>query len=195
MCPCAPVSFFQPAAQDYPSNGQTVLPAQHGKTSSFFQESGVQQEFAYIPDDGSQTYVINVETNTTQVLAGPSSKDANSLYFAGVTSLVQIDSTGAISYLPYTEGDAATNAKAAWTAVSAISSVAPASSGGTSSTTGSASAAKTSSTSKPSSSGNSSSSSGNSSSAASGAFASASAPFGMLGALAGALALGLAAAL
>ena len=38
------------------------FPNSHGKTASFFLESGVQQErFAFIPDDGSPTYVVNVE--------------------------------------------------------------------------------------------------------------------------------------
>ena len=31
---------------------------------------GVQQEFAFIPDDGSATYVVNVERNSTKVLTG-----------------------------------------------------------------------------------------------------------------------------
>ena len=70
------VSYFQPDPQSYPVNGGSTFPAAHGQTASFFQASGVQQEFAFIPDDGSATYVINVETNTTQSLAGPSTKDA-----------------------------------------------------------------------------------------------------------------------
>lgn len=37
------------------------FPTTYGKTASFFQISGVQQEFAYIPSDGSATYVVNVE--------------------------------------------------------------------------------------------------------------------------------------
>jgi hypothetical protein len=134
-------SFFQPTPQTYPSNGQTVLPAQHGKTSSFFQLQGVQQEFAYIPDDGSATYVVNVESNTTQVLAGPSSKDPNAFYFAGVTSLVQVDSTGAVSFLAYNQNDTAGNAAAKWANVQSIRSVAPPSSGTSSSSGGNSSSA------------------------------------------------------
>lgn len=101
----------------------------------------VQQEFVFIPDDGSATYVINVENNSTQVLAGPSSKDASAFYFGGLTSIVQLDSTGAVSYLPYTQGDVSTNAAASWSKVSAIESVAaPSSSSASASGTGSAGA-------------------------------------------------------
>ncbi|KAI0031964.1 hypothetical protein K488DRAFT_51010 [Vararia minispora EC-137] len=180
-------SFFQPNPQAYPSNGQTVLPAQHGKTASFFQAAGVQQEFVYIPDDGSNTYVINVETNTTQVLAGPTSKDPNAFYFAGITSLVQLDSTGSVSFLSYNQNDTSANAKAAWSPISALASVAPpsssASASASGSSTGSASGPKSS-----SSSGSSSTSGSGSSSSASGA--AAVAPRGILSVLAGALVLG-----
>ena len=49
---------MQPTPQ---SMGQ--FPTAHGKTASFFLNAGVQQEFAYIPDDGSSTYVVNVEVS------------------------------------------------------------------------------------------------------------------------------------
>lgn len=119
------VSYFQPQAQAYPLPDGSAFPATHGKTASFFQASGVQQEFAFIPDDGSNTFVINVETNTTQSLAGPPSKDPNAIYAASVTALVQLDSTGALSFLPYKEGDASTNSAAKWASVAAVAAVAP----------------------------------------------------------------------
>ncbi|KAI0251925.1 hypothetical protein BJV78DRAFT_398678 [Lactifluus subvellereus] len=97
--------YFQPETQAFPTpNG--VIPATHGRTASFFQNEGVQEAFGFIPDDGSATYVLNVQTNTTQVLAGPSTKDAAATYFAGITSLVQLDSKGAVSYLPFNPTDA-----------------------------------------------------------------------------------------
>ncbi|KZV65473.1 hypothetical protein PENSPDRAFT_131065 [Peniophora sp. CONT] len=161
-------SFFQPDAQAYPtSSGSTVLPSQHGKTSSFFQAEGVQQEFAYIPDDGSATYVVNVETNTTQQLAGPSTKDANAFYFAGLTSLVQVDSTGAVSYLPYNQNDTSANAAAKWSSVANLASAAPASSSAAASGTGTAKASGTGSAKPSSTSGSSGSSSGSSNSSSS----------------------------
>ena len=52
------VSYMQPAPQSMGS-----FPTSHGKTASFFQSTGVQQEFAFIPDDGSSTFVVNVEVS------------------------------------------------------------------------------------------------------------------------------------
>ena len=54
-----PVSYFQPEVQSYGSD----FPATHGQAPSFFKAEGVQQEFAYIPDGGSNVYVINVEVS------------------------------------------------------------------------------------------------------------------------------------
>ncbi|EIM82085.1 uncharacterized protein STEHIDRAFT_141989 [Stereum hirsutum FP-91666 SS1] len=141
-------SYFQPEAQSYPASSGDSFPATHGKATSLFQASGVQQEFVFIPDDGSATYVINVETNSTQVLAGPSTKDASAFYFGGLSSIVQLDSTGAVSYLPYNQNDTTANAAAAWTKVSAIESAAPpssssASASGSASATGSKSGSST----------------------------------------------------
>ncbi|KAI0336879.1 hypothetical protein GY45DRAFT_1332904 [Cubamyces sp. BRFM 1775] len=127
-------SFFQPQSQTYTAADGSTFPATHGQTASFFQAEGVQQEFAFIPDDGSMTYVINVENNSTHTLAGPTTKDAKAQYAASITALVQLDSTGAVSFIPYKQGDDATNAKAAWAKVAAIASAAPPSS--TSSATG-----------------------------------------------------------
>lgn len=121
---CA-VSFFQPQSQSY--SGAT-FPASHGQTASFFQSEGVQQEFAFIPDDGSMTYVINVENNSTSTLAGPTTKDPNAQYAASITALVQLDSTGAVSFIPYKQGDNSANSAAQWASVAAIAAVAPASS-------------------------------------------------------------------
>ena len=49
---------MQPAPQP-----MGTFPTSHGKTASFFLTTGVQQEFAFIPDDGSATYVVNVEVS------------------------------------------------------------------------------------------------------------------------------------
>ncbi|EKM56926.1 uncharacterized protein PHACADRAFT_254322 [Phanerochaete carnosa HHB-10118-sp] len=118
-------SFFQPTPQAYPLPDGSAFPAEHGLTASFFQSSGVQQEFAFIPDDGSATYVINVETNTTQKLAGPTNKDPKANYAASITALVQLDSSGALSFLPYTEGDATTNSAAQWSSVANVAAAVP----------------------------------------------------------------------
>ncbi|KAI0711229.1 hypothetical protein C8Q76DRAFT_797549 [Earliella scabrosa] len=123
-------AFFQPQPQTYPGvDGGPSFPATHGKTATFFQPEGVQQEFAFIPDDGSMTYVINVENNSTSTLPGPTTKDPKAQYAAGITSLVQLDSTGAISFVPYTQGNFAANSAAAWSSVAKLASVAPPSTG------------------------------------------------------------------
>jgi len=111
-------SYFQPEIQNYP--GDKTFPALHGQATSFFMDTGVQQEFAYVPDDFSATYVINVENNSTRTLPPPTSKDTGSSYVAGITSLVQLDSTGAVSFVPYVPGDANANANAEWNNVKSL---------------------------------------------------------------------------
>lgn len=138
-------SYFQPEAQSYSSD----FPQTHGQTASFFQSDGVQQEFAFIPDDGSATYVINVESNTTQTLKGPDVKDASAQYFAGISSLVQLSpSQGSLSFLAYTEGN--DNSAASWTKITSVTipagSSSSNSSGSSTSSTASGSAAGASST-------------------------------------------------
>ena len=188
------VSFFQPQSQEYSG---TAFPASHGQTASFFQTSGVQQEFAFIPDDGSTTYVINVETNSTSTLAGPTTKDAKAIYAASITALVQVDSTGAVSFIPYTQGNDATNSAAAWASVAKIAAVAPAGSSSTASGASGTASGSTATGTKASTSGTgsaaSSSSTGSSGSGdSSGALSSSTVS---LGAVAGALIAALAATL
>ncbi|KAA1473036.1 hypothetical protein DENSPDRAFT_881726 [Dentipellis sp. KUC8613] len=123
-------SYFQPQPQAYPLADGSAFPSSFGQATSFFQAEGVQQEFAFIPADSSATYVVNVETNTTQALAGPATKDAQATYFAGLTSLVQLDSTGTVSWLPYVQNDTNANKAAQWSKVAALASVAPATTAG-----------------------------------------------------------------
>jgi hypothetical protein len=87
-------SYMQPAPQSMGS-----FPNSHGKTASLFLESGVQQQIVFIPDDGSATYLVNVESNTTQTLAGPSTKDPFATYSASTTALVQLTLSGEVSFL------------------------------------------------------------------------------------------------
>ncbi|KAL1943944.1 hypothetical protein VTO73DRAFT_3762 [Trametes versicolor] len=136
-------SLFQPAPQAYPLSDGSAIPNSHGLTASFFQAEGVQQEFAFIPDDGSLTYVINVETNTTKTIAGPTTKDANAQYAASITALVQLDSTGALSFIPYKQGDDSANGAATWSAISKVAAVAPPTSSGASGSSASAGASGT----------------------------------------------------
>jgi len=151
-------SYFQPTPQAYGN-----FPAEHGQTASIFlpANEGVQLAFAYIPDDGSATYVIDVISNTTVAMAGPSTKDSGATYFASDAAIVQLTSSGAVNYIPYTNTSVDTSAS--WSSVANLASVAPTSSAGSSgssSKTGTATAGSSSSTSGSSSSGSSSSSNG-----------------------------------
>jgi len=119
-------SYFQPQAQLYGN-----FPNTYGQATSFFQNTGVQQAFAFIPSDGSATYVINVETNTTQTLAGPTIKDAAATYFASTSALVQLSSSGTVSYLLFNPNSTSANANASWGVVSTLPIAVATSTGGT----------------------------------------------------------------
>ncbi|KAJ7705363.1 hypothetical protein B0H17DRAFT_920487 [Mycena rosella] len=140
-CPIYVIHFaaWQPTPQAYGN-----FPDSHGQATSFFLDSGVQQEIAFIPDDGSHVYIVNVETNTTQTLGGPATVDAAATYFASTTALVQLASSGAVSWMPYSASDASANSAAKWSAVQNLAAVAPPSGG---SSTGGSSAGSGSSTS------------------------------------------------
>lgn len=135
-------AYFQSEPQPYPLPNGSAFPATYGQATSFFQANGVQQEFAFIPEDSSAVYVINVETNTTQVLTGPTVKDPGATYFASITALVQLSTNGTVSFLPYQEGQTDANAGARWSKVGVLLSAAPPStSTPSSSATGTASGA------------------------------------------------------
>ncbi|KAJ7678200.1 hypothetical protein DFH06DRAFT_1033795 [Mycena polygramma] len=160
-------AFWQPGAQQFGD-----FPDSHGQAVSFFLDTGVQQEIAFIPDDGSATYIVNVETNTTQKIAGPSTVDAGATYFASTTSLVQLSSSGSLSFLPYSPTDTSANSAAKWSPVTSLNSVTGSS--GTAATSGAPSASGSAKGSTPS-----KTASGGSAASGSG---SASAPSGSAGA-------------
>lgn len=116
-------SFMQPAPQVYGN-----FPNSHGKTASFFLDQGVQQEFAYIPDDGSATYVVNVETNTTKTLTGPPTTDPFASYYASTSALVQLTTDGKVAFLAY--DPATTTSGGTWTPISKLPTPSFASGGG-----------------------------------------------------------------
>ena len=80
--------------------------------------------------------MLNVETNTTQTLAGPTTKDPGATYYASLNSLVQLDSTGVVSYLPFNPNDTSANAAANWSKVVSLANVAPPTANRTTSGTG-----------------------------------------------------------
>jgi len=156
-------SFMQPAPQNY----GTPFPSTHGRAASFFQDQGVQQEFAFIPDDGSATYVINVESNTTKTLSGPSVKDPFAQYYASTSALVQLTTSGQVNFLAYNQNT--TTSGGTWTTISQLPSALGSLSGSSSAGAGAAAPTGSSSSGSSGSGSSGSSSGGNSSSSGSGA--------------------------
>ncbi|KAF8334295.1 uncharacterized protein EI90DRAFT_3153598 [Cantharellus anzutake] len=99
-------SYFQPQPQPFTPKNGNKFPVAHGKATSFFSPSNnVQEQIAFIPDDGSAVYVLNVQPNTTVQLQGPIVKDSNSDYAASTSELVQLTSSGNLYYLPYNQNN------------------------------------------------------------------------------------------
>jgi hypothetical protein len=148
-------SYMQPAPQ---SMGN--FPTSHGKTASFFLDVGVQQEYAFIPDDGSATYVVNVETNTTKSLTGPTVKDPFASFSASTGALVQLTTSGQVSFLPYNPNT--TTSGGTWSNVSVlpVATFSTSNSNTSTSASGTASGATSASTSSASAGANGNSSSG-----------------------------------
>jgi hypothetical protein len=67
------------------------------------------------------------QSNTTQTLKAPVNKDAQATYFATTSALVQLSSTGSVSYLPIDATNAGANSNANWAAVSNLPVATPAS--------------------------------------------------------------------
>jgi len=108
-------AYFQPTPQSYPATSGNTFPATHGLTASIFDSNNlVQQRFAFIPDDGSGTYLINVETNTTTNFAAPPNTTTGAVYTASDSILVRLSDSGEFSYL-----DVSSNAPSntPWTAL------------------------------------------------------------------------------
>ncbi|KAJ6784405.1 hypothetical protein PWT90_09466 [Aphanocladium album] len=99
-------AYWQPMVQSYkPKNEKGTFPETYGTAVSLFQSDNVdQKEFAFFPQDGRGTYVINTLSNSTLVLPAPPSKDVKALYAGCSTSLVQLDGNNTLSYLPYVQG-------------------------------------------------------------------------------------------
>lgn len=75
-----------------------------------------------IPCD-SVSCSLHLQTNTTQTLQGPTTKDPSATYFASTNALVQLSaSSGSVSYLQYTPGNTAASASASWSVVSKLPS-------------------------------------------------------------------------
>ncbi|KAJ3211976.1 hypothetical protein HDU82_004387 [Entophlyctis luteolus] len=96
-------SWWQPTPQSYGTfaqkPGQTVyIPAAD--------QTNVPSTFAYIPDDGTATILVNVNTNTSTTLTGFGSSGSTYRYAATNSYIVQFDTTGGgLKVLPVSGGD------------------------------------------------------------------------------------------
>lgn len=91
-----------------------------------------------------------LQTNTTQILPGPTIKDANATYFAGLDTLVQFSSDGIVTYMPVSPNDTNANTQASWTRVTAVPAPNSTSTSNSTNSTGSGVGAQTAAGSSPS---------------------------------------------
>jgi hypothetical protein len=122
-------AFSQPDPQSYPSKSGPSFPVTHGQSPSIFNANTeqVQKQFAFIPDDGSATYIVNVENNSTVPLAGPTVKGPGSVYASSSSALVQFTSDGQLFFIPV-DATAAPAVGAQWSKVNVAFPAAPISS-------------------------------------------------------------------
>jgi len=111
-------SFMQPTPQTFTP---AAFPTMHGKAVSIFQPKGVQTEFAFVPDDFSGTYVVNVISNTTKILAPPPVADLGASFAASTSSIVMLGNDGVVRSLAYNPNT--TNSGGTWTIVSKLPTV------------------------------------------------------------------------
>ncbi len=111
---------MQPIPQTY---NPASFPTMHGKAVSIFQPEGkgVQTEFAYIPDDFSGTYVVNVVSNTTKTLTAPPKVDLSAGFAASTNSIVMLGNDGVVRALVY--NPKTTTSGGTWQTVSKLPTV------------------------------------------------------------------------
>jgi hypothetical protein len=92
----------------------------------------------------THTLTTPEQTNTTHPLAAPPTHNpSTSTYFAGISSLVQLDSKSlALSFLPYVAGEDEVNAAASWSKVSSVVAPPPVQNGTGESETGTGNSGK-----------------------------------------------------
>ncbi|KAF8595507.1 hypothetical protein BDV93DRAFT_574747 [Ceratobasidium sp. AG-I] len=93
-------AYWQPEIQYYAAgNNAGTFPQKHGQVASFFAgDSSVQKRFAFLPDDMSSVYVIDVDKNTTTVLPAPPASPGFAANPAGLMGRLSA-SPGALVYL------------------------------------------------------------------------------------------------
>ncbi|KAG8691285.1 hypothetical protein FRC11_005261 [Ceratobasidium sp. 423] len=93
-------AYWQPEVQYYAAgNNAGTFPKKHGQVASFFTgDNQAQRKWAFIPDDLSGTYISDINSNTTTVLAGPPASAGFASNPAGLMGRFAA-SPGAIVYL------------------------------------------------------------------------------------------------
>jgi len=93
-------AFWQPDLQYYAAgNNAGTFPQKHGQVASFFAgDVSVQKRFAFLPDDMSNVYVVDVEKNTTTVYPAPPASAGFATNPAGLMGRLSA-SPGALVYL------------------------------------------------------------------------------------------------
>ncbi|QRW10802.1 hypothetical protein RhiLY_09801 [Ceratobasidium sp. AG-Ba] len=129
-------AYWQPEVQMYaPGNNAGTFPQKHGQVASFFAgDVSVQKRFAFIPDDMSNTYVIDVEKNTTTVLppppasAGFASNPVGLMgrYSASPAALVYLSPANELHYLAVDQNNMAAATGNKWAQISSSELVAAA---------------------------------------------------------------------
>ncbi|EJD54847.1 hypothetical protein AURDEDRAFT_110301 [Auricularia subglabra TFB-10046 SS5] len=118
-------AYPQPELQAYPSvAGKLAFPVSHGQSPALFQSGNpAQRQIAFIPDDMSATYIVDVKVNETLPLAGPTDKSAGSIFTASINSVVQLTPSGKLFFLPVDQSDIAgkaANGGAAWKSLATL---------------------------------------------------------------------------
>lgn len=97
-------AYFQPDVQAFKPKSGSAFPATGGETASIWQVMGSspspQESFAFFPNDGSATYIVNVLSNTTSTIPFPPATPSSgySAYAGSPDTLVQLTPSGELYY-------------------------------------------------------------------------------------------------
>lgn len=111
-------AYWQPEVQSF-----GTFPVSPGQTVTVLSNSSAApSKFAYIPDSGNETYVIDAKSNTTAAYPAPPTADLGARYSASTQVLLQLAPGGALAYLDLSaSGDNGTTTS--WTSVALPSDI------------------------------------------------------------------------
>lgn len=127
-------AYWQPEVQYYaPGNNAGTFPQKHGQVASFFAgDLTVQKRFAFLPDDMSKAYIIDVDKNTTTVLPAPPASAGFASNPAGLmgrlaaspSALVYLSPANELHYIGVDQNNMAATLGNPWAAISSSELVA-----------------------------------------------------------------------